>query len=136
MTREELTAMVQGCPFHRFLDLQLDSFDEAKGEVVLSLTAREEFSRDDDRVELHGGIIATLIDIAGDYAVALKTKCGVPTVNLSVDYLRLARGAKAIATARIAKCGRSIAVVTIEVCDETGATVAIGRGTYSSAVRG
>lgn len=136
MTRDELTAMVRGCPFHRFLDLQLESFDVEQGVVTLSLTAREEFSRSEDQVELHGGVIATLIDIAGDYAVALKTGCGVPTINLSVDYLRLARGAKATATARIAKCGRSIAVVTIEVCDETGAKIAIGRGTYSSPLRG
>lgn len=135
MTREELTELVRGCPFHRFLDLQLESFDEAEGVVTLSLTARQEFSRSEDQVELHGGIIATLIDIAGDYAVALKTGCGVPTINLTVDYLRLARGAKAIATAKIVKCGRSLAVVTIEVCDETGAQVAIGRGTYSSVVR-
>lgn len=136
MTRDELTELVRGCPFHRFLDLQLESLDEEVGTVTLSLTAREEFSRSEDRVELHGGIIATLIDIAGDYAVALKTGSGVPTINLAVDYLRMARGAKALATAKIVKCGRSIAVVTIEVCDETGALVAIGRGTYSSVVRG
>lgn len=136
MTRDELTAMVRGCPFHRFLDLQLESFDAPAGTVTLSLTARQEFSRSEEQVELHGGIIATLLDIAGDYAVALKTGFGVPTIGLSVDYLRLARGTKALATARIIKCGRSIAVADIEARDETGALIAVGRGTYNSAARG
>lgn len=135
MTRPELEAMIAGCPFHRQLGIMLEDFDAAMGRLTLSLTAREAFSRDDTRVELHGGIIATLIDIAGDYAVVLKVGQGVPTISLHVDYLRFARGTKAFATATLIKCGRSIAVVDIEVADETGALIAVGRGTYSSAVK-
>lgn len=135
MTRDELQAMVNGCPLHRLLGLTVEEFDTELGEVTLSLTVRKDFSRDDDRVELHGGIIASLIDIAGDYAVALKVGRGVPTINLHVGYLRPARGAKAVAHARLVKCGRSIAVVDIEACDETGKLIAVGRGTYSSAIK-
>ena len=135
MTRDELQSMVDGCPLHRLLGLTVEDFDAETGEVALSLTARKDLSRDNDRVELHGGIIASLIDIAGDYAVALRVGRGVPTINLHVDYLRLARGAKAIARAKIVKCGRSIAVVDIEARDETGTLIAVGRGSYSSAVK-
>lgn len=135
MTLDELQVMLNGCPFHRFLGLTAEALDEAAGSVTISLIARPDFSRDDDRVELHGGVIATLIDIAGDYAVALKLGQGVPTINLHVDYLRFARGARATATARIVKFGRSIAVVDIEARDETGSLIAIGRASYSSAVQ-
>ena len=135
MTRTQLEAMIAGCPFHRQLGIALEDFDAAAGSLTLSLTAQKAFSRDDERVELHGGVIATLIDIAGDYAVALRVGQGVPTISLHVDYLRFARGTKAVATARLVKCGRSIAVVDIEVSDETGALIAVGRASYSSAVK-
>ena len=135
MTRSDLEAMIAGCPFHRQLGLQLEDFDEAGGWLTISLTAQQALSRDDERVELHGGVIASLIDIAGDYAVALKVGRGVPTISLHVDYLRFARGTKAVATAKVVKCGRSIAVVDIEVSDETGSLIAIGRGSYSSVVK-
>lgn len=135
MTRADLQAMVDGCPLHRLLGLTVEEFDSELGEVTLSLTARSDFSRDDDKVELHGGVIASLIDIAGDYAVSLKVGHGVPTINLHVDYLRFARGTKAVARARLIKCGRSIAVADIEACDETGTLIAVGRGTYSSVAK-
>jgi uncharacterized protein (TIGR00369 family) len=133
--RDEFEKMVLACPFHRFLGLTLEEMSEEEGRVTLSATMREEFSRSDQVAELHGGVIASLIDIAGDYAVALKVGRGVPTINLRVDYLRPGRGSKAVATASVVRCGRTIATVDIEVSDESGTLFAIGRGTYSSAVR-
>lgn len=133
MDHAKLTELIDGCPFHRFLGIKLEDYSTEAGSITLSLKARDTFSRSDNQVELHGGIIATLIDIAGDYAVALRVGHGVPTINLRTDFLRLARGEKATATARLVRCGRSIAVVDIEVIDETGQLVAVGRGTYSSA---
>lgn len=134
MTRDDLEAMVEGCPFHRFLGLKLEDFDAEDGRVSISVEAHEDLSRSDERVELHGGVIASLIDLAGDYAVALKVGQGVPTIGLNVDFLRFARGAKVTATATIVKCGRSIAVAEIRATDEAGSLIAIGRGTYSSVV--
>lgn len=134
MERSELEKMVMACPFHRFLGLKLEGMCVEEGWVALSLTMREEFSRSDRTAELHGGVIASLIDIAGDYAVALQVGRGVPTINLRVDYLRPGRGDKAIAKARAVRCGRTIATVDVEVTDARGTLFAIGRGTYSSAV--
>lgn len=133
MTRAEIESLIALCPFHRLLGVAVESVDPATGSITLALDTRPEFSRSDGRAELHGGIIATLIDIAGDYAVALRLGHGVPTIALNVDYLRFARGTKAVATARLVKCGRSIAVATVEVADETGQIVAVGRGTYATA---
>lgn len=130
--RAHLQAMLNACPFHRFLRPELVDFSAGEGWIAIAVAAREALSRSDQRVELHGGVIAALIDIAGDYAVALKLGRGVPTIGLHVDYLRFARGARAMATGRIVKLGRSIAVVDIMVTDETGALIAVGRGSYSS----
>lgn len=133
LDRALLQDLIQGCPFHRFLGIELEEYSTDAGTITLSVTARDTFSRSNSHVELHGGVIAALIDIAGDYAVALRVGQGVPTINLRTDFLRLARGKKATATARLVRCGRSIAVVDIDVVDETGQLVAVGRGTYSSA---
>lgn len=133
MNRAGIEALIADCPFHRLLGVTVEALDPVAGSITLSLDTRPEFSRNGERAELHGGIIATLIDIAGDYAVALRLGRGVPTIALNVDYLRFARGTKAVATARLIKCGRSIAVATVEVADESGQTVAVGRGTYATA---
>ena len=134
MTHDELENMINGCPFHRFLNMDLINFDETAGTVSIGLNLRPEFSRSEDSVELHGGITAALIDIAGDYAVALKTGVGVPTINLRVDYLKMGRGQRIVANATAIRVGRSIGTVDIEVIDASDAVIALGRGTYSSLV--
>lgn len=131
MTRTELEALVQGCPFHRFLRLRLDGFDADAGRVSLSLDAHEDLSRSDTQQELHGGVIASLLDLAGDYAVALKTGHGVPTIGMNIDYLRRARGTSLTAKAELIKFGRRIAMAQMRGFDDTGALVAIARGTYA-----
>ncbi|MEL6978312.1 MAG: PaaI family thioesterase [Pseudomonadota bacterium] len=133
MDRDTLEALVLGCPFHRFLGLELLAFDAEAGSVTLGLPLREEFSRQDGAVELHGGITAALIDIAGDYAVAVRIGRGVPTVDLRVDYLKMGRGERITAEARAVRLGRSIGTVDVEVRDAQETLIAIGRGKYSTA---
>ena len=82
--------------------------------------------------QFHGGPIASLIDVVGDFAIGMIVGGGVPTINLRVDYLKPALGEALVATARVRRSGRTIAVVDIDVRDRTEALVAVGRGTYSS----
>ena len=135
MDQKTLEYMLNDCPFHRYLRLTLVDFSAPQGWITLAVEARPDLSRGEARSALHGGVIASLIDIAGDYAVALKTGVTVPTISLHVDYLRFARDARITATAHVLRCGRSIAVADIDVRDDAGTRVAVGRGTYSSAVR-
>ena len=55
---------------------------------------------------------------------------GVPTINLRIDYLRMAAGTDLIARATAIKIGRSIGVVDVEVRDDDGRLIAIGRASY------
>ena len=80
--------------------------------------------------QFHGGPIASFIDTVGDFAIGMMVGGGVPTINLRIDYLKPAIGDALTATARVRRSGKMIAVVDIEVVDEKGALVAIGRGTY------
>uniref|UniRef100_A0A1A9X0X7 Thioesterase domain-containing protein n=1 Tax=Glossina brevipalpis TaxID=37001 RepID=A0A1A9X0X7_9MUSC len=43
--------------------------------------------------QFHGGALAALIDVAGDFAFGMLLGSGVPTVNLNIDYLLPAVGA-------------------------------------------
>jgi uncharacterized protein (TIGR00369 family) len=116
-------------PFHRFLGLSLVRAE--KGLVEILLPFRDELLRADGSDWLHGGVVSTIVDIAGDYAVASMVGSGVPTVDLRVDYLRPARRGDLRATGRTIRVGRTLAVADIEVHDASGALVAVGRAVYA-----
>jgi uncharacterized protein (TIGR00369 family) len=119
-------------PYQRFLGLELRRYEE--GLVEIGMPFREEFLREDGSDWLHGGIVSALIDIAGDYAVYSQTGGDVPTVDLRVDYLRPSKRGRLTAIARTVKVGRRVSVADVEVKDEQGQVVAIGRGVYATPV--
>jgi uncharacterized protein (TIGR00369 family) len=117
-------------PYQRFLGLKLVRYED--GLVEICMPFREELLREDGSDWLHGGVVSALIDIAGDYAVHSRTGGDVPTVDLRIDYLRPAKRSSLTAIGRTAKVGRSFSVADVEVKDEEGRLVAIGRGLYAS----
>ncbi len=119
-------------PFQEFFDLRAKKTGE--GEVELVCPFRPEFCRVGGSNMIHGGVISTLIDIAGDYAVASVIGGVVPTIDLRIDFLRPAVGTALTAKARAVKVGRTVAVADVEVFDDEGRMVAAGRGAYSSRV--
>ena len=100
--------------------------------MEIRLPFREEFLRAADSDWYHGGVVAALIDIAGDYALWTKVGDGLPTIDLRVDWLRPARRGTLIATGKAVKVGRTVCTADVEVHDERGELVAVGRGTYAS----
>jgi len=121
---------VNTSPYHRFLGLTLNRFEEGLAEVGLPF--RPEFLRADGSDWIHGGILSALIDIAGDYAVWSKFGVGVPTIDLRIDYLRPARAGNLSAVGRVVKAGRTVSIADIELRDEVLELVAVGRGLYAS----
>jgi len=118
-------------PYHRLLGLHMTK--AAKGEVVVRMPFREDLLAGDDESGryIHGGAIASLIDTAADFAVIAAVGRDVPTIDLRVDYLRAARGTL-VATARTRKAGRSLAVADVDVTDDAGQLVAVGRGVFKT----
>ena len=57
----------------------------------------------------------------------------LPTVNFRVDYLRPAIDTALIVTATVRRSGRPVGVVDVDVTNETGELLAIGRATYATA---
>ncbi len=119
-------------PFHELMRMELVSFDAAAGAVDIRLPWRREFERDPDTKQWHGGPIAALIDIAGDFALVARLGRGIPTIDLCINYMRPAIDTDLLATGRTLRAGRSVGVVDVEVRDEGHRVVAVGRGTYST----
>jgi uncharacterized protein (TIGR00369 family) len=131
LTREQLQERLLQSPFNAFLDLEVVSADPEKQEVVMRLKMRPEFERLTGSGQWHGGPIAAAIDIVGDYALAMMFGKPLPTINLRVDYLRPGKDALTLA-ARIRRSGKTVGVVDVDVLDQAGALVAIGRANYST----
>jgi uncharacterized protein (TIGR00369 family) len=119
-------------PFHAVLRPEAVSADPQAGVVVIRLPYQPAFGRAGDSPEVHGGVIAALIDLAGHAAVAVQIGRMAPTIDLRIDYLRPAPAADLLATARTLKLGRAVSRVDIEVRDPAGLLVAAGRGSFSS----
>src|SRR5919109_1496022 len=117
-------------PFMRFLGLTVVRSEP--GLVEVRLPFREEFMRQDGQDWYHGGVISALADIVRDYAVRTETGVGVPTIDLRVDYLRPARRGDLRAIGRTVRVGRTVSIANVEIHDDSGALVALGRAAYAS----
>jgi uncharacterized protein (TIGR00369 family) len=91
---------------------------------------REEFVSHPEIRYTHGGILATLIDLAADFAIAAKIGRGVPTIDLRIDYHKAALPGALIAKAAVIKIGGTVATAEARVYGEDGALLASGRGVY------
>jgi uncharacterized protein (TIGR00369 family) len=135
LTLEGIQAALERSPFAVFLGLRVLAADHEAQTLRIAMPMRPELERKSSSAQAHGGAIASLIDVAGDFAVGMLVGGGVPTINLSVDYLRPASGGELQAIASVRRLGRTLGVVDIDVIDMQAKLIAIGRASYS-AVRG
>jgi uncharacterized protein (TIGR00369 family) len=132
LSASDIQQHFDGSAFMRFLGLRVAAVDHGRNELTVTMPMRPELERGAGTAQFHGGPIAAFIDCVGDFAVALVVGGGVPTINMRVDYLKPAVGTSITGTARVRRSGRTVSVVDVDVYDEHGALVAVGRGTYSS----
>ena len=128
----QLVTLLAQSPFHQVLGLSLERLDPQSQSVVIACGFNSNVERSPGTGQYHGGVIASVIDIAGDFALIAALGHGVPTINFRVDYLRSAGPSGLLATARVRRAGRTVGVVDVEVEDRTGALVALGRGCYGT----
>lgn len=119
-------------PFHQFLGIEFVSADN--GTARLKLPYRPEFIGDPQRPALHGGVLATLIDVACGAAVLgvidLRDRCS--TVDFRVDFLRPGQAADLYVDAKVLRTGNRVAAAQAIVHHGDPADpVADGRGVYN-----
>jgi uncharacterized protein (TIGR00369 family) len=130
-------------PFNLFVGISLTHV--SLEQVQMQMPMKPELIGNRFQGILHGGAIATLLDVAGgamaligvferhhhlpsSERMARLAKLG--TIDLRVDYLRPGRGSLFTAQASLLRSGNKVAVVRSELHNEEGVRVAVGTGTY------
>jgi uncharacterized protein (TIGR00369 family) len=129
----------QSLPFHRLLGLDSKCFDFNKRCICFEM--RNELVGNTNYGILHGGVIASMMDIEGGFLLALdgawpkgeNDKHGSfkgGTIDLRIDYLRPGKGKYFVVSGNILRWGSKVAVVHTELHDDNNELVATGTGTY------
>jgi uncharacterized protein (TIGR00369 family) len=80
---------------------------------------------------LHGGVIAFVLDISMGHLLWKKGGAGT-TLEIKVQYAKVARSGRLTATGRFLRQGRSISYLRSELTDESGDLVAFATSTWKS----
>ena len=130
--------MEQHIAFNKHLGLKVEPFDAEAPKLRFEM--RPELVGNPARQILHGGVISATLDVAGGFAIMLSLAAemtGIPTsfpnmgtIDLRVDYLRPGRGKYFVATARIVRKGKRIAVTHMELHNDAGELIATGGAAY------
>ena len=127
-TMESLEQRLAVGPFNRWLGFKVLKMDDSG--LELKATWREDWVVGLERGYTHGGILASIIDVAADYAIAVQLGRPVPTIDLRVDYHKAAMPGDLIAKAKVVRMGGQYSTAEAYVYDKDGTLVASGRGTY------
>jgi len=120
-------------PFNKFLGIKLLSLE--KGICKLYIPYREELIGDSRRKALHGGVISTLIDTCGGFAV--WSMCNITdkiaTIDMRVDYLKPALENDLVAESHVKLMGNRVgnAYTFLYSSNDPSVVIAEGRSVYN-----
>jgi len=130
-------------PFNDLLGMRITNY--TTDSIELRINMDDKLIGNPIRKILHGGVTASLLDVAGGMLVAaaaipyMKTKNAanfhqnlksLGTIDLRVDYLRPGWGDEFTATAHVIRSGNKVAVTRMELHNQEGVHIAFGTGTY------
>ena len=115
-------------PFLRFIGIEEGSSENGVGSVSLAVQPHHLQGAG----QVHGGLIAALVDTAFFRAVRSTLSPGqsTTTVELKVNFLESANSGRLTATARIISNSNRLKVADVEVSAEDGRLIAQGLGTF------
>lgn len=125
---EKLQELITRGPFNKWLNFTV--LRAGADGVEIRAAWREEWIVNPERRYTHGGVLAAIIDVAADYAIAAQLGRPVPTIDLRVDYHKAAMPGDLTAKARIVRMGSQYSTAEASLYDKDGELVASGRGTY------
>ena len=130
-------------PFNSLVGIQVDSLSTE--EVRMHVLMREDLVGNHIQGILHGGVIASILDVAGGAMALLGALQRLPelpvvermmslsklgTIDMRVDYLRPGRGQRFDAVSTLLRTGNKVAVVRTELHNDDGYLIAVSTGTY------
>lgn len=128
---DKLQELISRGPFNQWLNFTV--LKSGKDGVEIRAAWREEWVVNVERRYTHGGILAAIVDVAADYAIAAQLGRPVPTIDIRVDYHKAAMPGDLTAKAHVVRMGSQYSTAEASVYDKDGALVASGRGTYFTA---
>ena len=131
MTLQEAQALVDRGPYLSWLGVKVLVFDTES--IQVRATWRPDWVANPSLQQTHGGILAALIDFAADFALVPHLGRMVPTIDMRIDYHRLAKPGDLTAKGRVIKLGRQFSVCEAEIRDAGGELIATGRAAYVTA---
>jgi uncharacterized protein (TIGR00369 family) len=131
MPPEVAKALIDSIPFHKHIGLLVRTSGE--GKAAGELPFRPELIGDPSRPAIHGGVLSTMADALGGFAVwsGLSIDDRVSTIDLRVDYLAPAGTEAIFGEAEVVRSGNRVAVADIELWQGDRRVVATGKGVYN-----
>ncbi|ALZ75718.1 thioesterase family protein [Rheinheimera sp. F8] len=138
-----IASVFQQMPFNQLLGLRVTGFSAERAEVRFQW--KTELVGNPVQQILHGGVIASVLDVVGGIMAVssalvrldttdqsqLAAKLGkMSTIDIRTDYLRPGRGDEFIATAQVIRSGNKVCVCRMELHNNEGLHIALGTGTY------
>ena len=120
--RKTLVTLFNSAPSKKSLGISIAFNDRAEATCTIPRNPAFDHAGHD----VHGGVLATLLDTAAWFTAAAQYEEAVVTADLHVRMLRPAKCSSLTATAQIARLGARTAVTQMQVVDERGELVAIG----------
>ncbi len=130
LTVEGIQERISRAKYHQMFRPEVLEVDNEAMTLVLRVSMCPEFERQPGTGQWHGGVLASLIDIAGCYALMLVAGGQMLTLNFSTDFLGLATSDQLTATARVRRVGRTVGFVDVDV-EDAGKIVVAGRACYA-----
>ena len=130
--------------FTKFLEFTIDSPDLDHPHLTIKM--RDELVGNPVFRTLHGGVIASILDVIGGHAVfmsvfkqlrgqslekKIKRISKIGSIDLRIDYLRPGTGKIFTASASILRTGNKVAVVRMELNNDKDELIALGTGSYT-----
>lgn len=117
--------------FHQLFKPEVLAIDNEQLELKLQVSMCPQFERQPGTKQWHGGVLASLVDIAGCYALMLVAKGPILTLNFSTNFLRLAVSDTLTATATVTRSGRTVGFVEVIVRNQEQGEVVTGHACYA-----
>lgn len=140
---QEFALAVTDIPFNKLLGLKLDHL--STDHIIMSFDMKPELIGNFLHGILHGGVISSVLDMAGGMAVMASAihkhpsatveelanivgKCS--TVDLQVSYVTPGKGTRFIANAFLIKSGNHLSFTRMELTNQDSKLIATASGTY------
>ena len=93
-TREGVEALLRVSPVHNLFEFELCDLNPETGALSIRAKTTGDAARAYGAEQVHGGVIATLIDCTATFACSVALNHTVPTMGLHIDFLRPAQGGR------------------------------------------